>query len=138
VGFFPCSRGVRQGDPLSPLLFYLVKEVLSRCISKLVNDKKILHMASPQGYVISSHILYADDIFVFYRADNKSLRNLSVFLKIYGDFSGQYVNNSKTNFFTMDNFARFVTKIRPLLSCSHGCLPFTYLGVSIFVGAPKC
>ena len=95
-------------------------------------------MASPQGYVISSHILYADDIFVFYRADNKSLRNLSVFLKIYGDFSGQYVNNSKTNFFTMDNFARFVTKIRPLLSCSHGCLPFTYLGVSIFVGAPKC
>jgi len=63
---------------------------------------------------------------------------LSIFLKTYGDFSGQYVNNSKSSFFTMDNSARFVTKIQCILSCSHGCLPFNYLGVPIFVGAPKC
>jgi len=63
--FFPCSRGVREGDLLSPLLFCLAEEVLSRGISKLVNDKKILHMASPQGYLTPSRILYVDDIFVF-------------------------------------------------------------------------
>ena len=78
-----------QGDPLSPLLFCLVEEVLSIGISKLVNDKKILHMASPRGYTTPSHILYADDIFVFCMVDNKSLRNLSIFLKTYSDFSGQ-------------------------------------------------
>jgi len=98
--FFPYSKGVRKSDPLSPLLFCLAEEVLSRDISKLVNDKKILHMASPQGYLTPSHILYADDIFVLYRADNKSLINLSIFLKTYGDFSGQYVYNSKNSFFT--------------------------------------
>jgi len=38
----------------------------------------------------------------------------------------------------MDNSARFVTKIRRILSFSHDCLPFNYLGVSIFVGAPMC
>jgi len=37
----------------------------------------------------------------------------------------------------MDNSARFVTKINCILPCSHGCLPFTYLGVPIFVGALK-
>jgi len=94
-------------------------------------------MASPQGFLTPSHILYADDIFVFCRADNKSLRNLSIFLKTYGDFSGQYVNNSKSIFFTMDNSVRFVTKIQCIVSCSHGCFPFSYLGVSIFVGAQR-
>jgi len=38
----------------------------------------------------------------------------------------------------MDNSTRFVAKIQRLLYCSHGCLPFNYLGVPIFVGAPKC
>jgi len=118
--------------------FCLADEVLSRGIFKLVNDKQILHMASPQGYLTPSHILYVDDIFVFYIRDNKSLRNLSIFLRTYGDFSRQYFNNSKNRFFTMDNSARFVTKIQRILSCSHGYLPFNYLGVCIFVGAPKC
>jgi len=63
---------------------------------------------------------------------------LSIFLKTYGDFSGQYVNNSKSSFFSMDNSVRFVTKIQCILSCSHGCFPFNYLGMPIFVGAPKC
>jgi len=135
--FFPCSRGVRQGDPLSPLLLCLAEEVLSRGLSKLVNDKKILHMAGPQGFLTPSHVLYADDIFVFCRVDNKSLRNFCTFIKTYGDFSGQYVNNSKSSFFPMDNSARFVTKIQRILSCIHGCFPFNYLRVHIYIGAPK-
>jgi len=94
-------------------------------------------MASPQGFLTPSHILYANDIFVFCRADNKCLRNLSIFLKTYGDFSDQYVNNSKSSFFTMDHSTRFVTKIQRIISCSHGCLPFTYLRVPIFVGSPR-
>jgi len=94
-------------------------------------------MAGSQGFLTPSHVLYVDDIFVFCRAYNESLRNLSTFLKIYSDFSVQYVNNSKISFFTMDNSTRFVTKIQRILSCSHDSLSFNYLGVPIFFGAPK-
>jgi len=38
----------------------------------------------------------------------------------------------------MDNSTRFLNKIQRILSCSHGFLPFNYLGMSIFVGVPKC
>ena len=68
---------------ISTILRCLVEEVLSRGISKFVND-----MVSPQGYLTQSHILYVNGIFVLCRADNKSLRNFSIFLKTFGDFLG--------------------------------------------------
>jgi len=40
-GYFPCKRGVKKGDPLSPLLLCIAEEVISRGISKSVSEGKV-------------------------------------------------------------------------------------------------
>ena len=136
-GFFQCSRGVRQGDPLSPLLFCLAEEVLSRGLSNLVEEQKIDLMATPLGIVPPSHVLFADDIMVFMRATKRSLRNLMKFMEEYGLNSGQRVNKAKSLVFLGNHAYRHRIVIKRILGVSQGSLPFTYLGVPIFMGRPK-
>lgn len=64
-GLFVVGRGLRQGDPLSPILFVLAEEVLSRNISKLVHEGKMNTMVNMGGFH-PTHLMFADDIFIFF------------------------------------------------------------------------
>jgi len=94
-------------------------------------------MASLKGFYFPSHVLYADDIFVFCKANKRFLSSLMKFLHSYGLASGQWINTSKSHFFTVDASPSFLSKIKDVLGCSRGNISFNYLGVPIFVGSPK-
>lgn len=87
-GYFEFGRGVRQGDPLSPLLFCIVEDVQSRGILKLRTDGKLNYIATPRGVLPHSHVFYVDDLTVFYRADRKSL-NISTW-RLLSKFKEEY------------------------------------------------
>jgi hypothetical protein len=62
--FLKSSRGLRQGCPLSPLLFLLVVEGLSRAIKEKVREKKIEGIPVARGLYIT-HMMFVDDVILF-------------------------------------------------------------------------
>jgi hypothetical protein len=64
TSFFKSSRGLRQGCHLSPLLFLLVIEGLSRIIQERIQDKKLEGVPVVRGINIT-HLLFVDDVILF-------------------------------------------------------------------------
>jgi len=99
-GYFHCNRGVRQGDPLSPLLFCLAEDVLRRSISKIVEDGKLELFKASRSVNIPSHSMYADDIMVYCKGKQSCLLALREVFTRYALASGQIINARKSTIFS--------------------------------------
>ena len=68
AGFFPSSKGLRQGYPLSPYLFVIGMEALSCLINRAIEGNYLSSSRITDGRgedLIISHLLYADDTLFF-------------------------------------------------------------------------
>ena len=136
AGFFGNSRGLRQGDPLSPLLFLLVMEVLSKLFQKTEEAGLIrgfLVGALRGSEVCISHLLFADDTIVFCDAVPEQVMHIRKVLSCFEAVTGLWVNLSKSEMVPVGMVAG-MPLLAEILSCSIGTLPMTYLGMPL--GAP--
>ncbi|XP_057808794.1 uncharacterized protein LOC131023266 [Salvia miltiorrhiza] len=134
-GYFACSRGVRQGDPLSPILFGIAEDVLSFLLLNCVQSRHLVPMDFCRGYHFPTHLLYADDILIFCKASVKNAQKIKEILNLYGELSGQICNQSKSHVFFSSKVAISMrNNIKRELGFAIGCLPVTYLGVPLFTG----
>ncbi|KAI3461929.1 hypothetical protein Pfo_018592 [Paulownia fortunei] len=69
TGFFKSSRGLRQGDPISPLLFVLAADFLSRGLDALFREHEDMYYRNQALRI--THLSYADDIIIFSRTARK-------------------------------------------------------------------
>jgi hypothetical protein len=67
-GFFSSSRGLRQGDPLSPFFFIIGVEALSRVLSKSEAEGLFKGFPLTRQCPRVSHLLFVDDLIIFSRA----------------------------------------------------------------------
>jgi hypothetical protein len=99
---FKPSRGIRQGDPISPYLFLLCAEGLS-CMLKGVGPQYIAKGARVGIHAPwISHLLFADDCLVFAPA-TRSADRVAAILDDYHRGSGQRVNKQKSAIFYSGN-----------------------------------
>ncbi|KAL5753865.1 hypothetical protein ACOSP7_022085 [Xanthoceras sorbifolium] len=97
VGSIIPSRGLRQGDPLSPYLFMICAEGLSALISD-ANMRGVFSgfHCSRNGPLIT-HLFFADDSMIFTKATSTECLNIQHILLTYSRASGQSVNFQKSS-----------------------------------------
>lgn len=107
---FKPSRGIRQGDPISPYLFLLCSEGLT-CLLKSRGPQFI-----SRGIRVSlhapwiSHLLFADDCLIFTQASKRGADRISEILEVYNRGSGQLVNKHKSAVFLVKTVIKLLSR----------------------------
>ncbi|XP_042487394.1 uncharacterized protein LOC122067618 [Macadamia integrifolia] len=132
VGFFGLGHGLHQGDPLSPILFIIAEEVFCRGISLLKMENKFYSLPGPRNVFSPSHLLYADDIFVFIIVE-------LTFNEVFGQVpkvlrSGyQYGKKQGEKRFSLEKISTHrKRRLKEVINIPECKLPTRYLGVEIF------
>lgn len=127
-GYFRSSRGLRQGDPLSPLLFVIVMEAFSRMLEKAVEEGLIRGFTV--GHAQISHLLFADDTLILCDANDEQLRNLRRLLLCFEAVSGLRINLGKSEAIPVGEVAN-VDELADILGCRVAHMPISYLGLPL-------
>ena len=131
--FFGSSTGLRQGDPLSPMLFLIVMEVLSRMLRRveeagLIRSFKVGRRRGNGESV--SHLLFADDTILFCDADVEQILHIRLLLLSFQAVTGLKVNVHKSEMVPIGEVDD-VQALADILGCRVGTLPISYLGMPL-------
>jgi hypothetical protein len=135
--FFKTFRGLRQGDPLSPLLLNLVVDALSVLLDKGVEKG---HISDVLGDLVPggiSHIQYVDDTVITIDGSNRSILNLKLIIYYFEWMSRLKIYFHKSKVFVFGAVQQERERMANMLNCSLGTLPMKYLGIPISDGRLK-
>ena len=97
--FFGSSRGIRQGDPLSPLLFDVVMEALSHMLDVAAAAGQYSGFSigsTTSASMMVSHLLFADDILIFCDVNLNQFVTLREIMNRFKEISGSKINLEKS------------------------------------------
>lgn len=132
--FFQHRQGLRQGDPLSPMLLLLAVDVLQQMI-KVANSILISAISSRISEAILA-LQYADDTALVANADSKTLVTLKLILRLFSKVFGLRINYNKSSFVELNLQPNQVQLVQLILDCKQTSLPVTYLGMPLTIKTP--
>ncbi|XP_050211912.1 uncharacterized protein LOC126662068 [Mercurialis annua] len=126
---FKMERGVRQGDPLSPMLFVLAVEGHKAMLSKAV-EINLIDGILVDGYSEPVSILqFANDTLLFLPNDLEMVNNLLRILRCFELVSGLQINFQKSAIIGIYVDNTSLESASSILGCKIDSLPITYLGL---------
>ena len=139
TGYLQCAKGLRQGDPLSPLLFILLTDGLSRML-RLAHDRRFINgLTLDRRHNLSIlNLQYADDTILFSEVDMEGLAALKVIILLFEGISGMKVNYHKSYLYLLNSSDDATSRwFANGFGCQVGKLPISYLGIPIRLGKPN-
>ena len=107
-GMIKPTRGIRQGDPLSPFLFLLCIEGLHGLISEAARQGELHGYSLCKNGPKLTHLFFADDSLLFCRFTPQECEKVLEILDSYSMYLGQHINRNKTTIF----FSKSTTSAR--------------------------
>ena len=129
--YFSVGKGLRQGDPLSPLLFNLVVDVFTKMLTKAANQGIISGLLTDlfEGGIVS--LQYADDTILFLQNDLLQAAHFKWILACFEKLSGMKINYNKSDFLTLGISEEDKLALARCFCCNIGSFPIKYLGVPL-------
>jgi len=97
--YFQTKRGLRQGDPMSPILFNIIADMLALIIKRAKDDGQIRGVIPNLLDDGLSILQYADDTIIFIDHDLEQAYNLKLLLCAFEQLSGLKINFHKSEIF---------------------------------------
>lgn len=128
--FFTSARGIRQGCSLSPYLYVILSNVLSKLLNKTAEAGGFQYHPQCQGVKLT-HLSFADDIVVFTDGTVSSLKGTMGVMKEFAKMSGLHINATKSTIFAAGPDLEPLLEEATTQGISTGTLPIRYLGLPL-------
>ena len=127
--------GLRQGDPVSPMLFTIAIDALNSLLLHAHHSGLLQRLTT--RHASSSISLYADDVIIFCHPSTHDLRVIRELLRVFGEASGLRTNFAKCSATPI----RCDDPTRASIACELACtvmdFPITYLGIPLSLRKPS-
>ena len=127
-GWVKVSRGLRQGDPLSPFLFTLVVDVLRRLMIRAEETGLTKGFFVGRDRTRVSLLQFADDTILSSKASLEHLQNLKLILLVFGQVSGLKINLERNTLSSINTSQELLSNLALILDCkvSECCLIWVF------------
>jgi hypothetical protein len=124
-------RGLGQGDPLSPMLFILVMDILGLLFSRAEEVGLLQQLSGRTKFHRIS--LYVDDVVLFLHPSTVDISITMNLLDLFGKASGLHNNEQKSNVFLIQCSEDDLMVVQNLLPSERCDFPCRYLGIPLSI-----